>query len=298
MAADLIHLQHDRFSLSLAPRIGGSIAAFRRHMESGDELDLLRPMSPAALATGDVLGAGCFPLTPFSNRLRAGRCQFRGRDIILPLNSDGPHVEHGHGWQRPWEVADHAEDRATLVYRHQPDAWFFAYEMRQHFRLTPDGLSVTIEASNLGREAMPYGFGLHPYFPRTPACTLQAKVDGFWEVDHEVMPTRLVPVPARADLNRGIRVDDSEMDNAFTGWGGKAVITWPERSLRLNLAGSGPLRFLVVYIPTGEDHFCVEPVSNSTDAFNLVHERDDTGMMILAPGERVTAEVHFTVDLI
>ncbi len=296
MADNLIHLAHDRLSLSLAPRIGGAVAAFRRRMESGETLDIFRPMPAASLAQGDVLGAGCFPLTPFSNRLRAGRCLFRGRDIILPLNSDGPHVEHGHGWQRPWTIADRQDDAVTLVYRHQPDAWFFAYEMRQRFSLTPERLSVTIETVNLDREPMPYGFGLHPYFPRTPTCTLQAGVEGFWEVDQEVMPTRLVPVPDRADLNRGIRVDDSEMDNAFTGWNGAAIVTWPERALRLRLAASSPLRFLVVYIPRGEDHFCVEPVSNSTDAFNLAHSRDDTGMLVLAPGERVRAEIDFTIE--
>ena len=45
---------------------------------------------------------------------------------------------------------------------------------------------------------------------------------------------------------------------------------------------SGPLGFLVVYTPPGEDFFCAEPVSNATDAFNLAAAgRTDTGMLVL-----------------
>lgn len=295
---ETVDISHDRLSLTLVPGIGGAIAAFRRRMEDGSVIDLLRPMDAASLAKGDVLGASCFPLTPFSNRLRAGHCHFGHHDITLPLNSDGPHVEHGHGWQRPWELVARSTDTATLVYRHQPDAWPFAYEMRQTFALLTDHLSVTIETVNLAAEPMPYGFGLHPYFPRTANCDLRAKVGGFWETDGEVMPTKLVPVPAHSDLNRTIRVDDHELDNAFTDWNGAAIITWPENGVRLYLTASAPLRFLVVYIPQGEDHFCVEPVSNCTDAFNLANERNDTGMRILPPGGKMKAEIGFKIDVI
>ncbi len=54
------------------------------------------------------------------------------------------------------------------------------------------------------------------------------------------------------------------------------------------------LRFLVVYTPPGEPFFCVEPVSNCTDAFNLHAEgRDDTGTRILQPGDSLAATVRF-----
>ncbi|MET1028727.1 MAG: hypothetical protein ABWY00_16280, partial [Dongiaceae bacterium] len=214
--AEMVEIGHDRLSLTLVPQIGGAIAAFRRRMEDGRVVDLLRPMDAASIARGDVLGAACFPLTPFSNRLKAGHFRFGPHDIAMPLNSDGSHVEHGHGWQRPWELVTHSAETATLVYRHQPDAWPFAYEMRQTFALLADHLSVTMETVNLAAEPMPYGFGLHPYFARTADCELRAKVSGFWEVDAEIMPTKLVAVPPRSDPNRTIRIADHELDNAFT----------------------------------------------------------------------------------
>jgi len=283
-------------TVTLAPAIGGSIAGFTHRLSTGLLVDLMRPMDPATLAAGDVLGASCFPLSPFSNRLRDGCCSFRGKNIKLPLNSDGPHNEHGHGWQRPWTVEAQGTDQASLLYRHESDDWPFAYEMRQHFQLNATSLTVTLESRNTGQVAMPYGFGLHPYFARTPQCRLSAPVRGFWAVDDEVMPTELLPVPDDADLTAGIAVDDVELDNVFTGWSGEAVIAWPEYRLQLAMSTSVPLRFLVVYVPAGETYFCAEPVSNSTDAFNLCQSRDDTGMLVLEPGDEVTATIRFALQ--
>jgi len=291
----VIELSSDRLTLQLAPAIGGAIAGLAYRTTTGDRIDLMRSMSPEAVSAGDVLGASCFPLTPFSNRLRNGRCSFQGTAIQLPLNSDGPHNEHGHGWQRPWQVETQSSDSACLVYRHVPDDWPFAYEMRQHFHLAAQSLTVIIESCNTGTTAMPYGFGLHPYFTRTPNCHMTAAVQGFWATDQEVMPTTLLPVPTEANLTAGIRLDEVELDNVFTGWGGEALIDWPEYRLALTMSASAPLRSLVVYAPKNEPYFCAEPVSNITDAFNLCHERKDTGMLVLEPGASVKATITFNV---
>jgi aldose 1-epimerase len=61
------------------------------------------------------------------------------------------------------------------------------------------------------------------------------------------------------------------------------------------MIAEGPLGFLVVYTPPGEDFFCAEPVSNATDAFNLAAAgRTDTGMLVLEPGRSASARVTFT----
>jgi len=142
---------------------------------------------------------------------------------------------------------------------------------------------------------MPYGFGLHPYFPRTPDCTLTASVAEFWQTDAEAMPTRLVPVPAGLDPRAGVRLNDHALDNVFAGWDGRAVIRWPEHAARLSIAADGPLRHLVLYTPPGENYFCAEPVSNCTDAFNLAATggRTDTGMLVLEPAAGVAARLSF-----
>jgi aldose 1-epimerase len=281
--------------LAVAAAIGGSVAWYRTRAGSRT-IDWLRPASPEALAAGDAGAMGCFPLVPFSNRIREGKFRFAGRGLQLPLNVPGQkHCEHGHGWQAPWRAIAHGQASLTIEYRHAADAWPFPYTAWQIFRLEPEWLTVEIAVKNTGSAPMPVGIGLHPYFPRTPRATLTAQVDRIWNTDDEVMPVGLADPPAQCRLDEGLRVDGVALDNGFTGWSRRAEIDWPENRARLIMTADQPLSFLVVYTPRGESFFCAEPVSNCTDAFNLADQgHTDTGMAVLAPGKTLRAAVAFT----
>jgi aldose 1-epimerase len=205
---------------------------------------------------------------------------------------------HGHGWQAAWRVVERDDDRIALEYDHRADAWPFPYRARQQFLLTGDELRLSLSLENRGRETMPAGLGFHPYFPRTPACRLWARVDAMWATDAEVMPTALVDADPRLGDTHGLPLADVMLDHAFTGWHGQATITWPERGARVSLDANAPLGFLVVYSPAGQDYFCVEPVSHCTDAFNLAAQgRADTGMLTLQAGASVSAIVRLRPSL-
>ncbi|MGD1879885.1 MAG: aldose 1-epimerase [Kiloniellaceae bacterium] len=273
--------------LEVAPREGGCITAFRWR-RGAETLDWLRP-APASgrFAPND---SGCFPLLPYSNRIRSGRFSFGGKDYRLRPNfAPAPHTIHGHGWKLPWEVAAQNADSLTLSYDHDGSDWPAPYRAAQRFALHDGGLSVEIAVTNTGTQAMPAGLGLHPYFPRTPACRLAATVDRMWATDAEVMPTGLVD----ADLSGGLSPDATPLDNCFTGFAGRAVIDWPEQAATLTLEADPALAFLVVYTPAGADFFCAEPVSHCTDAVNLAAARDDTGLAVLQAGERFAATLRF-----
>jgi aldose 1-epimerase len=295
-APEILSLAAGDLALDLCPKLGGSVTGLRWRHPSGEWVDLLRPTNAASLASRNIEGVSCFPLTPFSNRLRKGRFEFQGREIVLPRNTDGPHVEHGHGWQSPWQAVDGAPDHAVLRLTHRADAWPFDYVIEQRFQLHAGALDVELMARNDSDRAMPFGFGLHPYFPRTPDCRLTAAVAGFWETDAEVMPLRHIPPPRGLDPTPGFAVADQRLDNALTGWQGRAIIDWPERATRLTMAATAALGFLVVYIPPDADYFCAEPVSNCTDAFNLAHARADTGMLVVEPNQHVSARVAFSPE--
>ena len=176
-----------RAHLSLAPELGGSILRYW-WQESGEVIDWLRPAHPGA-DVPNPLDTACFPLVPFSNRIRDGHFRFRNHSIRLPRNfGDHPHAIHGHGWQAPWRLADWAGSEALLEYRHEAGAWPWSYLARQRFSLDEDGLTIALELENTSPSEMPAGLGLHPYFPRTEGATMQADVDAMWQVDHEVMP--------------------------------------------------------------------------------------------------------------
>lgn len=287
-----ICLRRGALRLDLVPAIGGAIAGFRSEGPDGT-IDWLRAMSPAAIAAGDVAGAACFPLFPYSNRIRDGAFRFEGR--VVRLVHPAPDAEHGHGWLAAWKVESAGADQATLVFDHPAtEDWPFAYRARQDFALTDAGLEVRIEIANVGASRMPAGLGLHPYFPRTPCTRLGAQVAGMWETDDRILPTRLVAPEHPRDPRAGLAVDAVALDNCFTGWEGHARIDWPERGNALTMTAEGLLGFLVVYSPPGENFFCAEPVSNATDAFNLAADgRRDTGMFVLDPGRTASARIGF-----
>jgi aldose 1-epimerase len=286
MGGGIITLSAGESRVRVDPALGGAIVRYWSEGSAG-EAHWLRPGPDAGPVPVETMRMGCFPLVPFSNRIRNGRFTFRGQTISLPLNFGAhPHTIHGQGWQARWEVTELAEYRIVLAYRHAADAWPFDYLATQDISLSEDRLTVRLSLENQSGAGMPAGLGLHPYFPRTPGTTLTAHVDGMWQTDGGGIPTRLAPPPA-ALLENGLRVDEVPLDNAFTGWSRAATIEWPERGGRLILTGSEGLDVLAVYTPPGKGFFCAEPVSHGTDAFNRADAGErGTGMRVLAPGER------------
>ncbi len=281
----LITLDDGTATVRILPEAGGAIASYTSILRD-ERFDWLRPASEKALALRDAGEMACFPLFPYSNRIRNGAFSYEGSDIRLPVSVADPHFEHGHGWRNRWSAAETGPTRTLLVYTHEPDAWPWRYNAEQEFELENGALHVTLRLRNMSDTPMPAGFGLHPYFPSSDTTRIEASVAGMWEVDSEVLPTRHVP------LTEGMTsrlIQKMNFDNVFTGWNRRARILWPEEKRYLDLMAEGPLDFLVLYTPPGEDHFCAEPVSNCTDAFNTPDE--DTGRLVLGPGEGVTAKV-------
>jgi aldose 1-epimerase len=271
--------------------IGGALGGFWSETSDGP-VNWMRRADPAAIAAADAHGMACYPLVPFSNRIRDGRFSFDGRDIQLPLNFlPHPHVIHGHGWKARWQVAETSAWMADLEYRHEADAWPWPYLAKQRFHMSDEALTISISLTNLGDIAMPSGIGLHPHFPRDRDTTMSGSAEGFWNSDAEVMPTALVSADTVWPADTPLQVDRVALDNCFTGWGKTLDIRWPGRALRVKALG--PLDNLIVFTPPGQSFFCAEPVSHIIDAANLAAIRHDTGLVALAPGETLDATVGF-----
>jgi len=280
-------------TVEIAPQSGGAIASFRWDVD-GEAVDWFRPASVSAIVDGEVGAMGCFPLVPYSNRIENSRFDFNGRAVNLPgTRPTDPHFEHGHGWRHAWTVLRHEASRIVLRYHHASDRWPWDYEAEQDISLAAGNLAVTLTVRNRALEPMPVGFGLHPYFPATPTTRIVTGVNGMWETDSEVLPTRLVGVPPAADPSTGLVTSSIELDTVFTGWSRQARIEWPETRRALTMQADAPLNFLTLYTPANEPYFCAEPVSNITNAFNLSAHRSDTGQIILQPEASITANVRF-----
>ena len=294
----ILTLRSGNALLAIIPEVGGCITRYCLKTEE-QVLELMRPSTQVGLAAEDLTKMSCFPLIPFSNRIRNGRFSFQGKQIKMLTNFPPEvHTIHGHGWKAPWTVSEVKENRAVLAYQHFPDEWPFPYLARQVLELNDPSLTVTLQITNNGKSAMPAGMGLHPYFVRTPQASITAKTEKMWINDAETMPLRLESVPETKLLNQGLSVTQNTLDNLFTGWNREVLISWPEWNANLRIIADAPLDFMVIYTPTDADFFCVEPVSNVTDAFNMLARGEfGHGAKTLLPGELLEGKIYFVPEL-
>jgi aldose 1-epimerase len=283
----LLTLRTGRLGVDLAPAAGGSVARFT----CGD-VDVLRPMTAEAVASGRGNNAAIYPLVPYSNRIRDGRLVFGSEVIPLARNWPGiDHPMHGDGWAHAWQVVRSDATSAEIVYEHEragaEGGWPFRYRARQQYRLDEASLSIRLSIENLEDRPVPAGIGLHPFFVRDPDCALTCRTAFVWRTDAEVLPVERVPVPPEWDFARGRTPDSVMLDNCFDGWDGRASIVWPTRRLRLDIEATEPFRHLVIYTPPNQRFFCVEPVS---------HANGQVGLAALPAGGTLAGETVFRLS--
>ena len=287
----MLELTSGPLRLTLLPSCGGSIGRFD-YRSGSDVIPILRP---APAEARHALECGCFPLVPFSNRIRGGTFEWQDKQIVLEPNMKGdPSPLHGQGWLAAWQVESSGPDRAVLVYRHDADAWPWDYEARIDYHLRPDRLAATLSCRNLSRDAMPCGLGFHPYFPCDAATLLQTGVDHVWTVDEHVLPVERVPATGRFALDGPICARD--LDNGYDGWSGMARIRQPGRPFDLVLLSPGTSCFQVYSPPTG-GLFVAEPVTHANDALSRPDpERAALGIRALEPGGEMRLAVEWVLE--
>jgi aldose 1-epimerase len=287
----LVTLAAGSLRLELSPSVGGAISAFEWTDANGARPILRKCHSPLE----KVLDAGCFPLVPFSNRIRGGRFSFRGREVVLRPNMTGdPSPLHGQGWLSQWTVEREDKTNALLAFRHEAGEWPWAYEARQHFALDENGLSVRLTCRNASDDPMPCGLGQHPYFPCGSETQIDTRVDCAWTIDDQVLPVEKVPAEGRYDL-RDRLVCGQNLDNGFGGWGGQARMSDPGWPYELRLTSSDA-KFFQVYSPPEGGIFVAEPVSHANAALNAPEsEWEELGMRVLGPGEEMSLDMRLEV---
>lgn len=294
-----IELLSGDLSVTVRPEMGGAVTAFRRRTASG-WIDLLRPASEQAIHDGNALDSSSYPLVPYSNRIANGRLHFRGREWrSAPTFPSHPHTLHGQGFMAKWAKVHSTSRSAEIGFQHHQREFPSAYQAVQRFELTDDSFAVELTVKNIGQEAMPAGLGFHPFFPKPPDTRVQVPLDGVWLMaKNDGIPTEHVLLPKDWDFNQLREIGSVVLDHCFTGWKSrKALIEWPSRGLRIQMTGEGPVDFVVIYSPQGQDFVCIEPVTNLNDAFNRYERGDqDTGTVVLEPGQAMTAKMILKVE--
>ncbi|WP_233799674.1 aldose 1-epimerase [Paraburkholderia sp. HP33-1] len=299
IAARLVTLSAGALRAVLAPDVGGALAAFYEVTPDGP-LHWLRPAVAQAFEASDPLRMASFPLFPYCNRIRDARFEFDGTTIDLGGNDPRfAHALHGNAWRHPWRVGARSDNSVDLHFEHEPDPrvtgdWPFRYRARQRIELRDGALRITLFAQNLAGRPMPFGMGHHPYYPRTAATRIHADVRAMWHADADVLPTHLGPHPAVDALRAGMSPDAFDLDNNFANWSRVATIAWPDEHRSLTMRADAPFNHMVVFAPANDPQLCVEPVTNTTDSFNVVGVREQVGGCVLQPGEEIEAGLSWT----
>ena len=292
-------LSHAGQHLGLVPSLGGSVAAWQIDApgQPGGRIDLWRPWDGAA---PDLYKMASFAMVPWSNRISGGGFTHTGQfHPVRPNRAGEPYPIHGDGWLQPWEVAQPAPDTLRMTLRSQGfDGNPYDYECVQTFRLVEGGLDQGVRVQHRGAQPLPYGLGLHPWFPRTPGTRISAPVGAVWLSGADPLPTDLTArFPPGWNLNEGISAHGSLIDNAYTGWGGTARIEWPERGLQLTAHmpdfaqdGGAAGHFCLIYRPPQGPAFCFEPITQPIDAF---HQPGQPGLRTLAQGQTLALNVQW-----
>jgi aldose 1-epimerase len=237
-------------------------------------------------------------LAPWPNRIADGRYSFGGHDYQLPI--DEPQLGHAiHGLSRwdEWRVEHRAADVARLRLRLPARPGYpFELDLAVQYRLSPNGLVVDLQATNVGAAPCPFGVGVHPYFgfpgTRVDALELCVRADEWLEVDERSIPRARRKVEGSAlDFRTPRRIGEARLDHAFARLerdaDGLASVLLRHGNDAIRLWLGRP--FEIVQIYTGDtigdlarrrQGVAIEPMTCPANAFN-----SGEGLRVLAPGE-------------
>lgn len=277
----MISLRFGDLGLELNPAVGGSIASF-----SHRDTPILRA---ARAGSTNPLDQAAYPMIPFSGRIANGTFTFETTDVVLPANMPPElHAIHGQGWQSVWQVKSHSEHAATITLNHPASDWPWHYHARQTFELSESRLTIEMQLQNLSAEPMPAGLGWHPFFPKN-AAHLSADVELIWPSDNDTISQPPTHSPVIEQLRKGVALNALALDNAFSTHSTNARLHWPTQARTVHLQASDELGYLIVYTPTNENFFCVEPVSHTPNCLNSTLPASVTGARTLASKQSMTA---------
>ena len=126
-----------------------------------------------------------------------------------------------------------------------------------------------------------------------------------WSEGGDHLPLAKAPVPPKLDFAAGGPLPAEWINNAFSGWSGRAALVWPDRGLRLDLRADPVFDVMQLYRPAPGhgDFFALEPMSHLPGALPDPQSgpqsdpQSDTpshGLHILDPGESLAGSLHLS----
>jgi aldose 1-epimerase len=249
-------------------------------------------------------------LYPTPNRVRNGVFRYHGK-AYNQIKRGVRIFEHGLVHNEPWNYSDpHINQESisltTWIDFDETCAIYQAFKHRLslEFHLTQTGLQISYTIENQDEQAIPFGFGLHPYFTKlsgdSGTCVV-LPANFVMDYTSDLLPTgRLIEVGGtQFDLHEKVELGALDLDHVFTGVpeGKCAQIYYDSLHLQVQLVATNDFSHLVLYSPRGENYFCLENQTCSTDAHNLADRNFllESGLKFVQPGKNHTGSVSYTI---
>ena len=286
----MITLSNKNLEITLNPSLGAGLHRFTCHGK-----DILRPVTTNITHPEEQ---ALFLMLPYCSYIKDGHFNYFGINRVIP--SQNPAYSdpiHGDGWLAKWDVIEQKEDSVTLRYQHKKENGFpFDYNATVTYQLCDNSLTITLSIYNPSELPMPCGIGVHPYFVHPETAQISFISSHIWHHKTDPIFDRPYPTPKQWDFSKPCNLVE-DFDTAFGGWDGKASVYYPEQKLKILISASDIFHHIILYHPQNADFFCLEPTSNTPDAFNLAaYGVIGTGIQSVGGKQSLTKIITFSCE--
>jgi aldose 1-epimerase len=164
--------------------------------------------------------------------------------------------------------------------------------------LREGALALEFAAANTGAEAMPCGYGIHPYFRWPARSRLQIPAAKRWELAENLPTGKLLDVAGDYDLRDLRDTEGLQLDDIYTAVTDSRCLLTDDDARTATVVESGAnLPHVVAYTaPAPRRAICIEPMSCPTDAFNLQARGLESDVIVLEPNECVSFWIRITTE--
>jgi len=291
--------------------MGFNCFAFRP-VVAGTPLDVI--WAEEGFGPGSAVDLNGIPLLfPFAGRLVGDSFTFEGKNYrITGANVADGNVIHGFVLSRPWRIVEQAADSATGAFRASVDdpslldQWPADFAIQVTCRVAGTSLICDVLIENPDKRPLPFGFGAHPYF-RLPlgdgdaaGCIVTIPAAEQWIHDSGLPTGERAPVAASVDAREGRAFGEVIWDGVYTGLktAGDGLIHTtiddPASRYRVEQTFSPDFMNCVVWAPPHGEAIAVEPWTTVPNAFVLIEQGIDPGLIVLPPGQRWETRITIT----
>lgn len=244
-------------------------------------------------------------LYPFPNRMKDGKYNWNSQSYQFPINDTSTdNALHGLGMNQSMNIkrVRTEKDSGSLCCQYidqgTHEYYPFPFTLCAIFTISEAGFEVDLQVTNNGNEAIPFGFGWHPYF------SLSEKIENtrltLPEVEMIGIDQRMIPTGKRYtydEFANGKQIQSTVLDNCF------AVQPAGDGLFRLRLegekgtldywqeAGENQYKYLQLFTPPMRESIAIEPMTCNVDGFN-----NGEGLLEVTPNETMNARFGFSFE--